>query len=260
MDSAGAMLGPLVALAILAVLPTGFDVLFVVSFGIAVVGVGVLMLFVDNKPAPPHEPAAPPLSMGAFRRVFEDTGLRALTAAALVLSLATVSDGFLYLVLQQRAGFRAGLVPLLYVGTAGFYLLIAIPAGRLADRFGRRATFVAGYALLAVGYVAALGGHIGGASVGLCLVSLGAYYAMTDGVLMALASALLPGQSLGTGLAVLTTLTSLGRFSGSVVFGALWTSYGVTSALTIFLGALLCAMAAAGIVLRWSKAADEQPI
>src|SRR6476661_8846499 len=49
MDSVGAMLGPLVALAILTMLPNGFDVVFMTSFCIGAVGVGVIVLFVQNK-------------------------------------------------------------------------------------------------------------------------------------------------------------------------------------------------------------------
>ena len=40
LDSAGAMLGPLVALAILGALPNAFDIVFVTSFSVAVVGLG----------------------------------------------------------------------------------------------------------------------------------------------------------------------------------------------------------------------------
>ena len=57
LDSAGAMLGPLVALAILGALPNAFDVVFVASFSVAVVGLGVLMLFVTN--AEPSTASAP---------------------------------------------------------------------------------------------------------------------------------------------------------------------------------------------------------
>ncbi len=52
-DSAGAMMGPLVGLAILALMPDRFDVVFVASFSIAILGLGVLWLFVDNvQPGP----------------------------------------------------------------------------------------------------------------------------------------------------------------------------------------------------------------
>ena len=68
-----------------------------------------------------------------------------------MLGLATVGDAFLYLALQHQLGFDVGLFPLLYVGTALAFMLLAVPVGRLADRVGRGRVFLGGYvALLAV--------------------------------------------------------------------------------------------------------------
>ena len=50
LDTLGAMLGPVVAFALLARLPEAFDAVFVVSFLFAVLGLGVLVLFVENRP------------------------------------------------------------------------------------------------------------------------------------------------------------------------------------------------------------------
>ena len=57
LDTAGAMLGPLVAFGLLALAPGAFDAIFVVSFCVALIGLGVLTLFVENKR--PDEPIAP---------------------------------------------------------------------------------------------------------------------------------------------------------------------------------------------------------
>ena len=252
LDSAGAMLGPLIALAILAALPNAFDVVFVASFSVAVVGLGVLLLFVTNAERPPAPAPAPasatPLAAG--RRILEVPGLLRLTVAATMLGAATVSDGFLYLLLQREAGFNPGLFPLLYVGTSGCYLALAVPAGGLADRIGRQRAFLAGYGLLAAAYAATMQSGIGLPGVAACLLLLGAHYALTDGVLMAFASGRLPPQRRGRGLALLTTAGSLARLLASVVFGALWTRYGAATAVPVFLIALVAAMAVAAVLLR----------
>ena len=277
LDSAGAMLGPLVALAILAALPNAFDVVFVASFSVAVVGLGVLMLFVTNaeRPLPVPAPAsvAPldaergngpsggrlagpvPLSgQGARRAVGADIllvpGLLRLTAAATLLGAATVSDGFLYLLLQRQSGFSPGLFPLLYVGTSGCYLLLAVPAGGLADRIGRQRAFLAGYGLLAAAYAGTMQPGIGLPGVAGCLFLLGAYYALTDGVLMAFASGRLPPGRRGRGLALLTTAASLARLLASVLFGALWMRFGAAPALSAFLIALVAGLATSAVLLR----------
>ena len=243
LDSAGAMLGPLVALGILAALPEAFDVVFVASFSLAVCGLGVIWLFVRNADhvAPPSDGPVPPLT--DFRRILQYPGLLRVTVAATLLSAATVSDGFIYLVLQREVGFNAGLFPLLYVGTAGGYLLLAVPAGHLADQIGRRTAFLGGYLLLGLTYLVAMQPGVGVMGLCGCLLLLGGHYALTDGVLMALTSSLLPSERRGTGLAVVTTATSVTRLAASVVFGALWTQRGSRIALAVYLVGLLLAVA-----------------
>ena len=48
LDTAGALLGALVAFALLGLVPGAYDVIFVVSFCVAVVGLGVLLFLVSN--------------------------------------------------------------------------------------------------------------------------------------------------------------------------------------------------------------------
>ena len=151
-------------------------------------------------------------------------------------------------------------MPLLYVATAASFLVLAIPMGWIADRFGRRWTFLGGHAVLACAYLAAEGGNRGVWGIGLCVLSLGCYYAMTDGVLMALASASLPAEILGTGLAFLTTLTSIGRLVGSLAFGALWTVYGAKVAVGSFFITLAGGVLAGVLVLKRRAAEDGHQI
>lgn len=256
LDSAGAMLGPLVALALLSAAPDAYDLVFVASFAVAVVGFGVLWLFVRSARGLALDREAPLRPGRAVRSLSATRGIVGLTCAGTLLSVATVSDGFLYLVLQQRAGLNPGLFPLLYVGTAGCFLLLALPAGVLADRIGRRATFLAGHGLLALAYLTALPAEASVSDIAVCILLLGGYYALTDGVLMALASAMLPADVRGTGLALLTTMTSLGRLAASIAFGAAWAGYGPTAALTGFVVALFAATGLAAVTLARNRDPD----
>ena len=143
LDAAGAVLGPLVAFFLFWYLPGAFDLMFVVSFCIAMVGVGVIVLFVDGAPAAAPKPefavslagATGLLRIPAFRRLF-------LTGA--MLSLATASDSFIFLMLQRQVGFSTTYFPLLYVSVAAFNSVLSVPFGRVADRRGRWGTFLAG--------------------------------------------------------------------------------------------------------------------
>ena len=76
--------------------------------------------------------------------------------AGSALGLVTISDGFLYLGLQDRLDFEPTFFPLLFVGSAVAYMVLAIPAGALADRVGRVRVFMGGYALLLLIYTSFL--------------------------------------------------------------------------------------------------------
>src|SRR5688500_7245604 len=86
--------------------------------------------------------------------------------------------------------------------------------------------------------------------LGLSLLLMGGYYAMTDGVLTAMASAALPPRLTASGLSVLASVTNVARLLASVLFGAIWTYAGLTTALGTFAAALALAILAARLALR----------
>jgi MFS family permease len=250
-DTAGAMIGPLLAFGLLAIAPGAYDAVFVVSLCAAVIGLGVVTLFVRNPPvvsAGPEE--RPRLSFAAAARLLRVPGIGPLLVAGTVLSLATISDSFLYLTLRRQVPFEPKFFPLLYVATATIFMLLAVPVGRLADRVGRARVFLGGHALLVVVYASLLVPGGSALRVMLAVVLLGTYYAATDGVLMALAGAALPQEVRASGMALVTTGTSLARLAGSIVFGVLWTWRGADVAVTLSLVALAAAMLLAIFCLR----------
>jgi predicted MFS family arabinose efflux permease len=256
MDTAGAMLGPLVAFGLLLIAPARFDAIFVVSLCFAVLGLAVLLLFADGRPRTRRRSVktARPTIGEAFALLAEPR-FRTLVVAAGVLAIATISDGFVYLGLQRTLGFSLTAFPLLFVGSAAVYMVLAIPVGRLADRVGRRLVFVAGYALLLPVYAVLLLPSAGIPGLVLALCALGAYYAATDGVLQAIASALLPDGLRASGLALLVTATSLAKLASSVAFGLVWTLGGLEVAAVAFTGALIAALLVATVVLSRSPEA-----
>jgi MFS family permease len=249
LDTAGAMFGPLLAFFLLVLAPQNFQPIFVVSFCFALIGLAVLVLFVENRPEQVDEPKAPPLTLRAVGRMLVIPGFRPVLAAGGLLALATMSDGFIYLGLQHKLGFAGRDLPLLYVAMSLFYMVLAVPIGRLADRIGRRRVFVVGYALLLVVYAALLLPPLGAVGTVVVLVAFGAYYAATDGVLMALSSAMLPAEARATGLSVVVTVTNIGRLFASIVFGAAWTFFGLEAAVVVFAITLVLAVAASTFIL-----------
>jgi MFS family permease len=128
-------------------------------------------------------------------------------------------------------------------------MLLATPVGRLADRVGRGRVFVGGYVLLAGVYAALLLPTIGLPAMLVVLLLLGGYYAATDGVLMALASHLVPAELRASGLALVVTATSLARLVASIAFGAVWAAAGVHAAIVTFGVALVLTTSLAAVAL-----------
>jgi MFS family permease len=275
LDTLGALIGPLMAFAIIGVLvPDDFHVVFVASAAFAVMGVAVLVLVVpDLRPrrqrrtfaTTPATTAATTaaITQGAASaspeptereapswRMFREPGLARLIVSTAVLGLFTIGDGFLYLELAERDSLATTYFPLLYVGTNVAYLALAIPFGRLADRVGRARVFLGGQVLLLVAYVCA-GGPMDGALVSIgCLVFLGAYYAATDGVLAAMASKVSPLPIRTSGIATAQTAVALARFASSLGFGLLWVRLGRTDALWLVTGLLACSIPFAAVLMR----------
>jgi MFS family permease len=284
LDTGGALIGPLLAWWLLSLAPTAFDIVLLPSFAIALIGLGVIVLLVENKrsTAAADQPASSlvenersaaeadqPARLREKERsaaeadwpgsglvknehsgaVADAVGFRVQDAARLVLAprfrllvvaagllaLFTASDAFIYIGLQRRSSLALAYFPLLYVGTALFYLLLAVPAGRVADRIGRRQVFVVGQLVMLVALTLLLVPALDGSLVlVLVLPLLGSYYALTDGVLMAATSAELGERLRTSGLGLLTTVTSLGSLVSSVLLGALWTAWGMQTAFGVF--------------------------
>jgi MFS family permease len=250
LDTTGAMLGPLLAFGILAVAVNAYTSVFVVSFCIAVVGVGIIVLLVPRPRRDADrngEVAQERVSLREALVVVRVARFRALVLAAGALALATASDAFIFLVLQEKLDLSLGLFPLLFVGMTAVYMLLAVPLGRLADRVGRGRVLLGGYALLFGVYAALLAPFGGPLLVAVALLLMGSYYAATDGVLAAFASALVPDPVRGSGLALLNTTTGVAKLLSSVAFGALWTLTGTTTALAVFGAGLLVAMGLAAV-------------
>jgi len=176
-----------------------------------------------------------------------------------ILGLATVGDAFVYLTLQHRSDFDASYFPLLYVGTATTYLLFAVPLGRLADRVGATRVFLGGYAVLAAVYLLLLVPDTGPAAVLGALALNGVFYAATDGILMAMASHVIPGPLRTTGIALLTTVTALAAFVASSTFGAWWDAHGPVAAVELFVVLLALAGIGSAVLLRKVRVDDRAP-
>jgi MFS family permease len=255
LDTVGAMLGPLAAFVLLAKLPGQYNTVFLVSFSIALIGLGILILFVENRrnrepivdePAAPKEHVTFRAALGLFRIA----RFRVIALVGSGLGLLTISDAFLYLVIQRQTHLDVKWFPLLFLGTAMAYLGFAVPIGRIADRVGRGRVFLAGHLALLGVYLVLRFADLGAGAVLCTLLLFGLYYASTDGVLMALASPTIPERLRTSGFALITTGTATTRFMSSVAFGAIWVAWGSQVAMLIFLIGLAVMVPTAAVALR----------
>lgn len=238
LDTIGAVLGPLIAFAILWAIPGGYVSVMVASLAFAVIGVALIGLLVpDTRPREQARIRSAPTPAFRWRDVADPRLLRLLVIVG-VLGVLTVGDGFLYLALLERSGFAAKWFPMLYVGTNIAFLVLAVPVGRLADRFGRAR-------MLVLGHVALLGAYVCGATPGSgwlatvgALLLLGVFYASTDGVIAAVAGRLVPSGVRASGIATAQTVVALARLVSSLCFGVLWFAVGPQTAL-VLVGVLL---------------------
>jgi MFS family permease len=257
LDTVGAMLGPLAAFVLLAQLPGQYNTVFLVSFSIALIGLGILVLFVENRrnrdtEVVADEPTAPKehVTFRAALGLFRITRFRVIALVGSGLGLLTISDAFLYLVIQRQTHLDVKWFPLLFLGTALAYLGFAVPIGRIADRVGRGRVFLAGHLALLGVYLVLRFADLGTGAVLGTLLLFGLYYASTDGVLMALASPTIPERLRTSGFALITTGTATTRFMSSVAFGAIWVAWGSQVAMLIFLVGLAVMVPAAALALR----------
>ncbi|MEO6531841.1 MAG: MFS transporter [Specibacter sp.] len=267
LDTVGATVGPLLAFVVLLVIPNGYHAVFVLSLACGIVGLAVLGLMVPGRrqqaavktaaaDASTQRADAPPAPRAPFLwRELNSSNMRRLLLLAGLLGLLTIGDGFIYLVLQSRAGFAATWFPLLYVGTNLAYLLLAIPLGRLADKWGRMRVFVAGHGALLAAYLCAALPATGAGFTVVCLLLLGTFYAATDGVLAALAGQFSPVGALASGIAAAQTVVAAARFFASVGFGVLWFTLGREQAIVAAAMALALALIAALVIVSGMKAA-----
>lgn len=248
MDAAGALLGPLLAFAILSILPGSFDSVFLLSVGFGLLGFAVITVWVRNPKRLVNAPQRPEGQrlLGQLTQHWVNRGYRRILFLGGAFGVFSIADSFIYLVIfeaSREASALSGAIgevgigirwfPLFFAGTAVAFLATATPLGKVADRFGRARVWVGGHVVLLGVYLTLLMGGTSLPAIVLVLGLLGVYYGATDGVLPALAAGVIPVESRSSGLALLATVVASARVLSAFGFGLMWEWVGVDRSLIV---------------------------
>lgn len=243
LDTIGAVLGPLLAIAAMALF-TG-DIRLVFWLGVPPAFIAVALLAVGVEEPATAATARPP------RTPIRRAELAQLTHAfwmvvglGAVLTLARFSEAFLVL-RAADTGLPTTLVPLVLVVMSLAYTLSAYPAGALSDRMDRTHLLAVGMAVLvAADVVLALSGGIAATLVGVALWGL--HMGLTQGLLAAMVADTAPEQLRGTAFGLFNLVGGGALLVASVVAGSLWDAAG--PAATFWAGAGFTVAALGGVL------------
>ena len=254
-DTAGAVIGPLIALVGYELLDHRLRPLLWVAVVPAVLSAALVFVLREppaaevpsrprpSTPEPPTAVAAQPLGRD-FWRVAGVLG---------VFSLVNFPDVLLLLRLHD-IGFSVVQVILAYVGYNVVYTLLSYPAGVVADRLNAQQVVAVGLLVFAVVY-AGLGLTTSQLAAWLLIAGYGAYTGLTDGVGKAWVSSLLPAESQGTGQGIFQGILGAGILIAGVWAGLAW---GGDGRLPLLLAGSVAGLVGAGLLVVRLPAAQSR--
>jgi len=237
LDTVGAFVGPLIAIALMAATGGAFRVVFWVAVIPGFLAVALLVALVKE----PEAKDAPQPT----QRIFDRAALARLgptfwlvAGVATLFALAHFSEAFLVLRVQAL-GLPTALAPLTLVTMNVVYALAAYPAGVLSDRLDRLTVAAIGfYVLIAADLVLAFAGGLAGAAIGVALWGL--HLGLTQGVLSAMVADAAPADRRGAAFGVFNFVGGVAALVASLAAGALWDAIGPGA--TFLASALVCAL------------------
>jgi MFS family permease len=247
MDHVGAIVGPLMASALLWFAPGEYRLVFALTMIPGTVAVALLFFVPEPEvgkgrssgfPGGPERPGT--RSKGRLSR-----RLWMFLAVLLLFSLGNSADAFLLLRVSEALG-SPTFIPLLWSAFHVVKASLSMWGGALSDRLGRKRGIVVGWLIYAVVYLGFATSVSAGALVAWFLV-YGVYFALTEGAERALVADLVPADRHGAAFGVYNAALGIGALAASVMFGVLYEWSGAGAAFGT--GAGLATAAALALVL-----------
>jgi MFS family permease len=249
LDTVGAFIGPLLAIALMALFHDRFRLVFWCALIPGFVAVTILVLAVREPPRRVRGQRRAPINWQELRNL--DAGYWRVLGVGVVLNLARFSEAFLIL---RATGLGLPLVwtPIVLVVMNIVYALTAYPVGVLSDKASKRFILFAGFlVLIAADMVLSLGAGLTAVMLGIGLWGL--HMGLTQGLLARLVADTAPARLRGTAFGVFHLTTGLAILTASLIAGGLWDWLG--PAATFLAGAGFTVVGLIGAVV--TKAAHE---
>lgn len=246
MDNLGAILGPLLALALVALVGTRTAILVSAVPGLAAAAAIVYAIHVSKSPTAqerrPLRIRLRPVLRGRLGRIF--LGISAFEVGNVAATLLILRAAELLAAGHGRDG--ATKIALgLYTAYNTAAALASIPGGRLGDRRGNLLVLALGVACFAIAY---LGLGLVGASVpalAVFFLAAGVAIGFVETAEHAVVAEYAPAEIRGSAFGALAAVQSLGNFAASAIAGLLWTTMSARAAFLY----LVCWMIAALLAL-----------
>jgi MFS family permease len=238
LDTAGALLAPLVAIGLMAWFASDIRAVF----WVAVIPAACSFLLAWLALREPQQHLAPPKRSPFFAGFRElDKATKRLLAVGFLLTLARFSEAFLILK-GIEIGLSEAMSPLPLALFSLSYAVLAYPAGSLSDRMSPRTLLIVGMgALIAGNLVLAKGGSF--ASLALGVMLWGAHMALTQGIFSRMIADSAPEELRATSFGAFWFVTGIGSLLASLGAGLLWDREGSSATFITSAGVAAVALA-----------------
>ena len=254
MDHAGAVIGPLIAFALLSTVVHDLRTVFALAAIPGLLAVWLLIARVADAPPAPREATGPPrLSLAPFSPRF-----RAVLAVIALFTLGNSSDAFL-LLKAHDVGVGAASIPLLWIVLHLSKALSSTPAGMLSDRVGRPRLILAGWLVYAGVYAGfAVADHAW--QIWALFVVYGLFFGLTEGVEKAYIADLAPPDLRGTAYGLYHAAVGLTALPASLLMGLVWEHVSPAAAFTVGAALALASAVLFLLVLGSPASRKEMPL
>ena len=243
LDTAGALLGPLVAIGLMTLLDEQVRTVFWIAAIPALLGVALLAFGIQE---PERRASQEGQRLEShWRQVLRmRRAFWLIVAMGAFVTLARFSEAFLVL-RAHESGLTFGWTPLALVVMNATYVVSAYPAGWLSDRVERTWLLAAGLvALVAADFVLAWGERVSIVMIGVALWGL--HMGLTQGLFAAMVADTAPEELRGSAFGIFNFVSGVVAVLSSLLAGTLWKVYG--PAMTFHAGAVSAVTALAALL------------